>query len=119
MWTNYDSTPFERLGADEQFPRDLAVSTADWLVQESPRSPRRPSMVVDPPTGRVPLRQEAVDAKNAMLAQPSDSLAVQPMIQVISSTTKVIKAATTCDSVSEEMNRPIAMYAAPIRNSPR
>jgi hypothetical protein len=74
MWTNYDSTPFERLGADEQFPRDLAVSTADWLVQDGPKSPRRPSMVVDPPNGRVPLKREAVDAKNAMLAQPSDSL---------------------------------------------
>jgi len=74
MWTNYDSTPFERLGAGEEFPRDLAVSTADWLVQDSPKSPRRPSMVVDPPNGRVPLKPEAVAAKNAMLAQPSDSL---------------------------------------------
>ena len=74
MWTNYDATPFERLGADEQFPRDLAVSTADWLVQDGPKSPRRPSMVVDPPNGRVPLKPEAVAAKNAMLAQPSDSL---------------------------------------------
>ena len=45
MWTDYDSTPFERLGPGEQFPRDLAVSTADWLVQDGPKSPRRPSMV--------------------------------------------------------------------------
>ena len=49
MWTNYDATPFERLGPGEQFPRELAVSTADWLVQDSPISPRRTSMVVDPP----------------------------------------------------------------------
>jgi hypothetical protein len=74
MWTNYDSTPFERLGADEQFPRDLAVSTADWLVQDSPKSPRRPSMVVDPPNGRVPLRPEAIKARDAMFAQSSNSL---------------------------------------------
>ena len=74
MWTNYDSTPFERLGADEQFPRDLAVSTADWLVQDSPKSPRRTSMVVDPPNGRVPLRPEAIKARDAMLAQSSNSL---------------------------------------------
>jgi len=74
MWTNYDPTPFERLGADEQFPRDLAVSTADWLVQDSPRSPRRPSMVVDPPNGRVPLRPEAIKARDAMFAQTSNSL---------------------------------------------
>ena len=63
MWTNYDSTPFERLGPDEQFPRDLAVSTADWLVQDSPKTPRRPSMVIDPPNGRVPLKPEAPDKR--------------------------------------------------------
>ena len=74
MWTNYDPTPFERLGPDEQFPRELAVSTADWLVQDSPISPRRPSMVVDPPNGRVPLKPEAIEARKATLAQPSDSL---------------------------------------------
>src|SRR5438552_1510648 len=55
MWSNYDSTPFERLSPGEEVPRGPAVSTADWLVQDSPTSPRRPSMVVDPPNGRVPL----------------------------------------------------------------
>src|SRR3954465_13891328 len=60
MWTNYDATPFERLGPGEQLPRELAVSTADWLVQDSPISPRRASMVVDPSSGRVPLKREAV-----------------------------------------------------------
>ena len=68
MWTNYDATPFERLGPGEQFPRDLAVSTADWLVQEGPKSPRRQSMVVDPPNGRVPLKPEAARARDALLA---------------------------------------------------
>src|SRR6476620_3395382 len=58
MWTNYDPTPFERLNAGEQRRREPAVSTADWLVQDSPVSPRRPSMVVDPPNGRVPLKPE-------------------------------------------------------------
>ena len=74
MWTNYDTTPFERLGPGEEFPRDLAVSTADWLVQNSPRSPRRPSMVVDPPNGRVPLKPEAIKARDAMFAQTSNLL---------------------------------------------
>jgi hypothetical protein len=74
MWTDYDSTPFERLGPGEEFPRDLAVSTADWLVQDSPKSPRRASMVVDPPNGRVPLKPEALEARKTTLAQPSDSL---------------------------------------------
>ena len=70
MWTNYDPTPFERLGADEQFPRELAVSTADWLVQDSPISPRRPSMVVDPPNGRVPLKPEAIEARTRRSLSP-------------------------------------------------
>ena len=74
MWTNYDATPFERLGPGEEFPRDLAVSTADWLVQDSPRSPRRLSMVVDPSNGRVPLKPEAIKARDAMFAQTSNSL---------------------------------------------
>jgi hypothetical protein len=70
MWTVYDSTPFERLGPGEQFPRDLALSTADWLVQDSPVSPRRASMVVDASNGRVPLKPEALEARKATLAQP-------------------------------------------------
>src|SRR4030081_2010793 len=64
MWTNYDPTPFERLSPGEERPREPAVSTADWLVQDSPISRRRPSMVVDPPNGRVPLRREAVEKRN-------------------------------------------------------
>src|SRR5690349_16446893 len=60
MWTNYDPTPFERLTAEEITPRGPAVSTQDWLVQDSPNSPRRPSMVVDPPSGRIPLKPEAI-----------------------------------------------------------
>ncbi|HEX7136295.1 MAG TPA: hypothetical protein VF219_00540 [Vicinamibacterales bacterium] len=74
VWTNYDPTPFERLSADEQRPREPAVSTADWLVQDSPISPRRPSMVVDPPNGRVPLKREAVERRDATLALDSGSL---------------------------------------------
>jgi hypothetical protein len=68
MWTNYDPTPFERLSAGEERPRQPAVSTADWLVQDGPVSRRRPSMVVDPPNGRVPLRREAVEKRDADLA---------------------------------------------------
>lgn len=74
MWTNYDSTPFERLSAAEERPRGPAVSTADWLTQDSPTSRRRPSMVVDPPSGRVPLKREAAEKRDAVLALGSDSL---------------------------------------------
>src|SRR5579864_3323583 len=40
VWTNYDPTPFERLSAGERPPQQPAVSTADWLVQDSPISAR-------------------------------------------------------------------------------
>jgi hypothetical protein len=73
MWTNYDPTPFERLSPGEERRRDPAVSTADWLVQDGPVSPRRPSMVVDPPNGRVPLKREAMEKRDATLALPADT----------------------------------------------
>jgi hypothetical protein len=44
------------------------VSTADWLVQDGPVSARRPSLVIDPPDGRVPLRPEAAKKRDAALA---------------------------------------------------
>src|SRR5215468_5797406 len=68
MWTNYDQTPFEQLRPEEIEPRGPAVSTQDWLVQDSPNSPRRPSMVVDPPDGRVPLKREAIEKRDAAFA---------------------------------------------------
>jgi hypothetical protein len=74
VWTNYDPTPFEQLRPEERRPPEPAVSTADWLVQDSPKSPRRPSMVVDPPDGRVPLKPEAVARRDAALALDSSSL---------------------------------------------
>jgi hypothetical protein len=74
MWTNYDSTPFEQLRPEEIPPRGPAVSTQDWLVQDSPTSPRRPSMVVDPSDGRVPLKREAIEKRDAAFALDADAL---------------------------------------------
>jgi hypothetical protein len=74
MWSNYDPTPFERLRPEEIPPRAPAVSTQDWLVQDSPNSPRRPSMVVDPPDGRVPLKQTAIEKRDAAFALDSDAI---------------------------------------------
>jgi hypothetical protein len=74
MWTNYDQTPFEQLRPEEIEPRGPAVSTQDWLIQDSPTSPRRPSMVVDPPSGRIPLKPEAIARRDKAFAQESDSL---------------------------------------------
>lgn len=66
VWTNYDQTPFEQLTREEIPARGPAVSTQDWLVQDSPISPRRPSMVVEPADGRLPLRPEAIKKRDAM-----------------------------------------------------
>ena len=74
MWTNYDSTPFERLNPGQTVPPRIVVSTQDWLVQDSPTSPRRPSMVVDPPNGKVPLRPEAVARRDAALDLDPDAI---------------------------------------------
>lgn len=74
MWTNYDPTPFERLNPGEERPRELGVSTGDWLIQDSPISARRPSMVVDPPDGRVPLKREAAQKRDSDYALRADSL---------------------------------------------
>jgi hypothetical protein len=65
VWTNYDQTPFEQLTREELPARGPAVSTQDWLVQDSPISPRRPSMVVEPADGRVPLKREAIQKRDA------------------------------------------------------
>jgi hypothetical protein len=74
MWSNYDQTPFEQLRPEEIAERGPAVSTADWLVQDSPISPRRSSMVVDPPDGKVPLKREAIERRDAAFALDSGSL---------------------------------------------
>jgi hypothetical protein len=74
MWTNYDPTPFERLNPGEERPREPAVSTADWLIQDSPISARRPSMVVDPPDGRVPLKREAIEKRDVDYASRTEAI---------------------------------------------
>ena len=74
MWTNYDPTPFERLNPGEERPREPAVSTADWLIQDSPISARRPSMVVDPPDGRVPLKREAIEKRDVDYATRAEAI---------------------------------------------
>jgi hypothetical protein len=72
-WTNYDQTPFEQLRKEEIAARGPAVSTQDWLVQDSPASPRRPSMVVEPPDGRVPLKPQAIEKRDAAATLDSDA----------------------------------------------
>jgi hypothetical protein len=82
LWSNFDDTPFERPNQDAAtVARERAVvkrllgpeiktyvkdgaSVRDEQRHESPVSPRRPSLVVDPPEGRVPLLPGAATYRN-------------------------------------------------------
>ena len=84
MWTNFDGSPFEKAPEGSTNPReggsarygpgsDLgdAEFYKDW--GNSPISPLRPSLVIDPPTGRVPVRPEAEKLRDYHLARYADS----------------------------------------------
>jgi len=75
-WVNFDSTPFEAPA-----PRPATASTAaagvgpapEFADHDSPTSSRRRSMVVDPPSGRVPVMQWAEDQRDYHLAHIPDA----------------------------------------------
>jgi hypothetical protein len=98
VWTNFDPTPFE---APNDIDIERLGPLADWFPgsnqpQRPPENPdpdaraqgpqgpwgdgpgdalrneRRQSMVVDPPNGRVPLRESAIAARNANLVNLTD-----------------------------------------------
>ncbi len=98
VWTNFDPTPFEapsdvditRLAALARwFPgtnvprRPPAVAPDPNAARQvsgfadgpgsAPRNPRRRSMVVDPPSGRVPVRPEAEEKRDYNLVHLTDS----------------------------------------------
>jgi hypothetical protein len=86
VWTNYDPTPFEapapedaeRLAALRQwFPPNDRTGARDFGSADgpgsAPRNPRRKAMVVEPESGRVPLRPEAAAKKDYALAHLTDS----------------------------------------------
>ena len=97
VWTNFDPTPFE---APSEVDLDRLALLARWFpgtnqppstpasvdpnaVREvsgfvdgpgsAPRNPRRRSMVVDPPNGRIPVREEAVTVRNNKLINLTDT----------------------------------------------
>ena len=98
VWTNFDPTPFE---APNDIDLERLAPLADWFPgtnqpQRPPDTPdqdarargpqgpwgdgpgdalrneRRRSMVVDPPSGRVPLRESAITLRNANLVNLTD-----------------------------------------------
>ena len=97
VWTNFDPTPFE---APSEVDLDRLAPLARWFpgtnqppstpasvdpnaVRQvsgfvdgpgsAPRNPRRRSMVVDPPNGRIPVREEAVTVRNNKLINLTDT----------------------------------------------
>jgi hypothetical protein len=72
-WVNFDSTPFE---ADATAPSlfDNPVNPPPhWADHDSPMSPTRRSMVVDPPDGRVPVMPWAEEKRDFDLAHLEDA----------------------------------------------
>jgi hypothetical protein len=74
-WVNFDSTPFETpVPVPARGSNDAAVGPpAHWADHDSPTSARRPSMVVDPPDGRVPVLPWAESRRDYDLAHLGDS----------------------------------------------
>ena len=71
-WVNFDSTPFE---ADQEAPSlfgNPVNPAAHWADHDSPLSPTRRSMVVDPPDGRVPVMKWAEERRDYDLAHLED-----------------------------------------------
>jgi hypothetical protein len=97
VWTNFDPTPFEAPGEDDAtrlaalrrwFPPGDPVTTPPRPAVPSatrevsgfadgpagaPRNARRRSMVVDPPSGRAPIRPEAAAKRDDHLTHLTDS----------------------------------------------
>ena len=74
MWVTFDSTPFEAPGAAVVTAANPGVNPpAHWADHDSPVAPRRRSMVVDPPDGRVPVLPWAEARRDDHLARIGDS----------------------------------------------
>jgi hypothetical protein len=72
-WVNFDSTPFE---VDSTAPPGSIPNVsppAHWTDHDSPMGPKRASMVVDPPDGRVPVMKWAEDKRDYDLAHLEDA----------------------------------------------
>jgi len=73
-WVNFDSTPFEAPIASAAGGNNAGVGPPDhWTNHDSPNSPRRSSMVIDPPDGRVPVLPWAEARRDYDLDHLSDS----------------------------------------------
>jgi hypothetical protein len=74
IWVSFDSTPFEAPGAPTVAATNPGVNPpAHWTDHDSPTAPRRRSMVVDPPDGRIPVLPWAEARRDDDLARIGDS----------------------------------------------
>jgi hypothetical protein len=74
IWVSFDNTPFEAAGGPAVAPANPGVNPpAHWANHDSPMAPLRTSMVVDPPSGRVPVLPWAEAARDNRLARIGDS----------------------------------------------
>ncbi len=66
MWVNFDSTPFEPAApaapaTPPPVPGPAVNPPSHWTDHDSPMKAPRPSMVIDPPDGKVPVMKWAED----------------------------------------------------------
>ena len=76
IWVNFDSTPFERAaptGAAGSSAPASGNQNALLFADRAPKVQQRPSMVVDPPNGRVPLTPWAEQQRDYALSHVQDS----------------------------------------------
>ncbi len=72
-WVNFDSTPFETSADPRGYTSSDVNPPSHWSDHDSPTSARRPSLVVDPPDGRVPVQAWAEARRDYDLARLGDS----------------------------------------------
>jgi hypothetical protein len=73
IWVNFDSTPFERAAPASTAAPASGNQNALLFADRAPRVAARPSMVVDPPSGRVPLTSWAEQQRDYNLSHVQDS----------------------------------------------
>jgi hypothetical protein len=78
-WVNFDSTPFETAGTAPAAPAAVPPTgvginpPSHWTDHDSPMKAPRPSMVIDPPDGRVPVMKWAEDRRAYDLDHVADN----------------------------------------------
>jgi hypothetical protein len=72
-WVNFDSTPFEPAEGPLSLFDNPVNPPAHWADHDSPMSPLRRSMVVDPPDGRVRIKPWAEEVRDYNLARIEDA----------------------------------------------